>query len=201
MRKRQYVDPDVKAIALTGFQPNALSLSILQVIFESTQLPCFLIGGALRSQFMKTAIQDYDVHICPRAPIYMDSREALKYVRQSLKQIADLQETPDAKGSASRYGVLKYQFKGASLDIAFHRDPQTLEDMALYGDATISAIAMDRQGHVLCHPKLPEHIDTKTYAIRVTGKDTEISVKRFERRAERFGDFQLLLPDDYAKTL
>ncbi|MCD8498254.1 MAG: hypothetical protein LRZ85_09445 [Alphaproteobacteria bacterium] len=202
MLKRTYADPDLKAMPLESFEPSSLSLSILQAVYESTYLNCFLVGGALRSEFMGAAPRDYDVHLFPHAPIRMSTAEALKNIRQSLRQIPHMQEIGGRNSLASQYGVLRYKFRNAhDIDIVVHREPRTLENMAMYGDATINAIAMDKDGKTLCHPKMPEHIRDEVYAIRVTGEYTARALKRFHKRSDRFGHFQLMPPEEYAKTL
>lgn len=202
MKNRRYIDSVSTPAPLAGFQPSALSLSILRIMCEHLQSPCFLVGGALRSEFMKATPKDYDVHICPKLPTNMSTGQAKRLLKEALKSIPGFEEIETDKKTSHQYESMKFSFNGAVVDIVLHRDPQTLESLALYGDATVNSIAMDASGTVKCHPLFAQHARDRVYAIRVTDPaDLGRSLERFRKKSDRLGDFTLLMPSEYAKTL
>lgn len=212
---RRYVDPHLSAVALAGFKPSALSLSILRAVNECTGTSnSLMVGGALTAEYNDASPRDYDVHLsypetkaalaanddhfCPPDTIMRDIVSDIE-ASEHFKLI----NGPTFLGyGASTTGSVVFEFEGKIVDISMRPEAISLSRRALYGDAILNSVAMNSKGHTLAHPRFEEDMENQDWTIRVTGEyDHNRAVDRFDRRAEHLENFTLTTAAEYQVQL
>ena len=220
---RKYVDGFLQAELLKGFQPSALSLSILDAMCDALDTDdAFLVGGCLRDEFNEEDPRDYDIHV--------DFRSVLKAWKQKNPE-ADFKDREDiildllddsehfqlngsvktTRVTALETGQRKYiksfplSFNNHAVDLTLIPEDISLEERAMYGDAVVNSIAADRNGNVMSHPHFEEDMEDGTYAIRVKGEyDQARSMQRFtdkQMTGHYLGEFSVETSDEYLASL
>jgi len=213
--KRRYVDAHLSAVALNGFQPSALSLSILRAVNEYAGTSnSLMVGGAMTAEYNKASPRDYDVHISypeTKAALAANDGQFLGKDRIMHDIVSDIEaskhfrliESPKfVRHNKSLLCNVGFEFEGQMVDISMTPDPISLNSRAMYGDAILNSIAMNDEGKVLAHPYFEEDMKDKDWTIRVKGSyDHARAVYRFDRRAEHLEDFTMVTADAYDSQL
>ncbi len=211
--RREYIDNFLTPVMLTSdFQPSGLSLDILKAVNEHIGTTSYLVGGALRDEFKGTTPKDYDVHLCYRdtkaartSSQYTSKHDLIQGIAAHFHFSGEFENTSGVELTRIGkhvIGNIQMIFNGETVDVTMTPDQISLEERAMYGDATINSIAMNAGGEIMCHPCFEDDMQDERYALRVIKDyDRQRANDRYAARTDYLKDFTLMQPEEHRADL